>query len=330
MTFRVLVVDDHAAWRERVCLELQKSDEWRIAGEAADGLEAVRQARALEPDLILLDIGLPSLDGLESARRIIAGNSTSKILFLSEHRSWNVAEAAFATGARGYLCKSDAGGKLLPAMDAIVGGARFVSAGLGGEIVQKTLCGDALDGAGRHVAGFYADEMSRLDDYVRFAEGALAAGSVYMLLADDSRRSQLHERLQARGVAVDRLASEGRYVFVDCANELSPLLAGGQLDEARFGAAAAALFDQAATAAKGDRPRIALCGEGAPCLLKAANANAAICIERIWNELSKTRAVDSLCAYDADVLGRDEASREAFQRICSEHSAVHFRRNGLG
>ena len=120
MKFSVLVVDDHAAWRERVGRAVQRSARWRIAGEAADGLEAVRQAQALEPDLILLDIGLPSLNGLESARRIIAGNPTSRILFLSEHRSWSVAEAAFATGARGYLCKTDGGARLLVAMDAIM------------------------------------------------------------------------------------------------------------------------------------------------------------------------------------------------------------------
>ena len=140
----LLVVDDHVAWRERVCLEVQKSARWRIVGEAADGLEAVFQAQALRPDLIVLDIGLPSLNGLESAKLIIAGNPTSKILFLSEHGSWSVAEAAFATGARGYLRKTDGGGRLLAAMDAIMDGVGFVSAGLGSEIVQKTLADGGL------------------------------------------------------------------------------------------------------------------------------------------------------------------------------------------
>src|SRR5215211_2820642 len=100
MKFSVLVVDDHVAWRERVCLALQKSGRWRVAGQAADGLEAVREAQELEPDLILLDIGLPCLDGLEAARQIIAGRPTAKILILSEHRSWAVVQAAFATGVQ--------------------------------------------------------------------------------------------------------------------------------------------------------------------------------------------------------------------------------------
>jgi DNA-binding NarL/FixJ family response regulator len=326
MKFSVLVVDDHAGWRGRLCLELQKSARWRIAGEAADGLQAVQEAQNLEPDLILLDIGLPLLNGLHAARRIIAGNPKSRILFLSEHRSFDVVEAAFATGARGYVCKTAGACRLMDAMDALMQGVGFVSAGLAGDIVEKTLCEDVLpQGSSRHVAGFYADEASRLDDYVRFAECSLAAGGIFILLANGLRRDRLHERLLARGVAVDRFASEGRYLFVDVAGEFSHSMVDGRLDEARFGQHAAALFNHARRTNGGDQRRIALCGEGAPSLWQEGRSDAAVCIERLWNELSKSWAVDSLCAYDADVLRRDDASRDTLRRICSEHSAVHFR-----
>jgi DNA-binding NarL/FixJ family response regulator len=330
MRFSVLVVDDHPTWRERVCLEVQESARWHIVGEASDGLAAVRQAQALEPDLVLLDIGLPVLNGLDAARRIIAGNPTSRILFLSEHRSWHVVEAAFATGARGYLCKTESAGRLLVAMDALMKGVGFVSAGVGGEIVEKTLCEDLQPGASRHVAGFYADEASLLDDYGRFAQAALAAGSVFILLADVSRRDRLDARLQECGVAIDRLAREGQYMFIDLAATFSQSMAEGQIDEAEVAEVAAALFSQARRTAPGDRPRLALCGEAAPCLWMRGHVNAAVCIEQLWNKFSRGWTVDSLCAYDADVLPRDDDNREAFQRICVEHSAVHFRRNGHG
>jgi len=327
MKYSGLVVDDHAGWRGRLCLELQKSARWRVAGEAADGLQAVRQAQALEPDLILLDIGLPVLNGLDAARRIIAGNPKSRILFLSEHRSFDVVEAAVATGARGYVCKTNGACRLVVAMDALMEGAGFVSAGLGGEIVAKTLCEDVVPGgASRHVAGFYADEASRLDDYARFAQCSLAAGGVFILLAHGSRRHRLHERLVARGVAVDRFASEGRYLFVEFAGEFSQSVADGQLDAAQL-EAAAALFNRAPRTNGGDRRRIALCGEGASCLWQGGHSHAALRIEQLWNELSKGWAVDWLCAYDADVLRRDDARRDTLQRICAEHSAVHFRRD---
>ena len=331
MKFSVLVVDDHAAWRERVCLEVQKSGRWQVLGEAADGLEAVRQAQALVPDLILLDIGLPSLNGLEAARQIIAGNPTSRILFLSEHRSWHVVEAAIATGARGYLCKTEGAGALVPAMDAVMEGVGVVSAGLGGEVVEKTLCEDVLPtGLNRHVAAFYADEASLLEDYSRFAQRALSAGSVFVLLGDASRRAQLNERLQGCGVARDRLEREGRFIFVDFARTFPESVASGEIDEAAVGEVAAALFRQAEKAATGDRPRVALCGEAAPCLWTRGHAEAAICIERLWNQLARTWIVDSLCAYSADVLPGHGGGGEALQRICAEHSAVHFRRNGGG
>jgi hypothetical protein len=112
---------------------------------------------------------------------------------------------------------------------------------------------------------------------------------------------------------------------VDVAGEFSHSMVDGRLDEARFGQHAAALFNHARRTNGGDQRRIALCGEGAPSLWQEGRSDAAVCIERLWNELSKSWAVDSLCAYDADVLRRDDASRDTLRRICSEHSAVHFR-----
>src|SRR5439155_862233 len=84
------------------------------------GLEAVRKAQQLHPDLILLDIGLPSLNGIEAARRIRELSPKSKILFISENRSWDIAEEALRIGAGGYVVKSDAAGELLPAVEAVL------------------------------------------------------------------------------------------------------------------------------------------------------------------------------------------------------------------
>jgi hypothetical protein len=132
--------------------------------------------------------------------------------------------------------------------------------------------------------------------------------------------------LQGRGLAIDRLASEGRYLFVDFAGGLSQAVDNGQLDEARFREGVAALLHDAWKTNQGARRRIALCGEGAPCLWQSGQSNAAICIERLWNELSKAATIDSLCAYDGAVLSGDD-SRDTLQQICSEHAAVHFRRD---
>jgi len=128
--FRVLVVDDYDGWREFVSTTLRKKPELRIVGAATDGLEAVQLAERQGPDLILLDVGLPTLNGIEAARRILKCAPKTIILFVSEQRSSDIAEEALCTGARGYLVKADAATELIPAVEAVLLGKRFVSASL--------------------------------------------------------------------------------------------------------------------------------------------------------------------------------------------------------
>ena len=131
-SIRVLVIDDYEPWRRFVCSTLQKRAEYRVSGEASDGLQAVQRAQQLQPDLILLDIGLPTLNGIEAARRIREVSPTSKILFVTETRSLDIVEQALSTGAGGYVVKSDAASELLPAVKAVLQGKQFVSASLAG------------------------------------------------------------------------------------------------------------------------------------------------------------------------------------------------------
>ena len=127
---RVLLVDDYEPWRSFASRTLQEIPELQVVSEATDGLEAVQIAQLLQPDLILLDIGLPTLNGIEAARRMRQVSSTSKILFMSENRSIDIANEAMSTGAAGYVVKSDAASELLPAVRAVLEGGRFLSASL--------------------------------------------------------------------------------------------------------------------------------------------------------------------------------------------------------
>ena len=130
MSFHILVVDDYQPWRQKICSMLQTRPELRVIAEAEDGLEAVQKAEELRPDLILLDIGMPTLNGIEAARRIRKLSPESKILFVSQESSADVVQEAFSLGALGYLGKTDAGSELLIAVEAICQGRRFVSAGV--------------------------------------------------------------------------------------------------------------------------------------------------------------------------------------------------------
>jgi DNA-binding NarL/FixJ family response regulator len=123
---RILVVDDFEAFRRFLCLRLEEMTHCEVIGEASDGLEAVHKAETLRPDLILLDVGLPTLNGLEVGRRILMLSPASKILFISQDSSFELVQAALASGAHGYLLKSDAA-ELPHAISAVLEGGVFVS-----------------------------------------------------------------------------------------------------------------------------------------------------------------------------------------------------------
>ena len=141
LTIRVLVVDDYAPWCRFLRLTLLAHQELQIIGEFTDGPEAIQNAKELQPDLILLDIGLPTLNGIEAARRIRKVSPRSKVLFVSENRSPDVAEEALSTGAEGYVVKSDAARELLPAIKAVLEGRRFISASLASHVLVATTVG---------------------------------------------------------------------------------------------------------------------------------------------------------------------------------------------
>jgi len=128
-SFRVLVVEDYEEFRRFLCSVLNKRTEPQVIYEVSDGLEAVRKAEELHPDLILLDVGLPTLNGLEAARQIRKLCPQSKILFVSQESSAEVVQEALRLGA-GYVAKTHAGGDLSAAVEAVCQGGRFVSAGL--------------------------------------------------------------------------------------------------------------------------------------------------------------------------------------------------------
>jgi DNA-binding NarL/FixJ family response regulator len=127
---RIMVVDDFKDWRLKVCSILEQSRELLVVGEASDGAEAVRKAQELQPDLIVLDIGLPKLNGIEAAPRMSEVSPGSKIIFLSQDNDADAIQAALSSGACGYVHKLSAGNELLSAVEAVLQGQRFVTGGI--------------------------------------------------------------------------------------------------------------------------------------------------------------------------------------------------------
>ena len=129
-SLRVLVVEDFAPFSQFIRSTRAERLDVQVIGEASDGLEAVHRAEEIKPDLILLDIGLPTLNGIEAARQIRQLCPESKIIFVSQESDADIVQEALSFGALGYVVKTMAGGELLTAIKAVCGGRLFVGGGL--------------------------------------------------------------------------------------------------------------------------------------------------------------------------------------------------------
>src|SRR5258705_4593724 len=125
-SIRVLIVEDFVSFRQFISSKLATRRGLQVICEVSDGLEAVQKAVELKPDLILLDIALPSLNGIEAARRIRTLAPESKIIFLSQESSPDVVQEAFSLVALGYVVQAKAVSELLDAVDAVISGKKFI------------------------------------------------------------------------------------------------------------------------------------------------------------------------------------------------------------
>jgi DNA-binding NarL/FixJ family response regulator len=119
MTLRILVADDHEIVRRGLCALLQKHEGWEICGEATDGREAVEKAKELKPDVVIVDVGMPNLNGLDATRRIMQNDPDSKVIVLTVTDADQVIREALDAGARGFVLKSDAARDLVSAVEAL-------------------------------------------------------------------------------------------------------------------------------------------------------------------------------------------------------------------
>jgi len=136
---KVLIVDDHAFIRRGVRGILQDFPEWEISGEADNGEDAVRLARELKPEIILMDVSMPGITGLEATKRIRTADRSVKIILLTLHDSQELVRSAFLLGANGYLLKADAERELIRALTIVMGDGTYVSPKIDAEFVKKLL-----------------------------------------------------------------------------------------------------------------------------------------------------------------------------------------------
>ena len=312
---RVLVVEDHAPFRSMICKLLRQRMDVDIVGEANNGLDAIRQAETLRPDVVVLDIGLPSLNGLDVAGRLRTLIPNAKLMFVTIESSLDVVEQAFSIGAHGYVYKPRALRDVLPVLDAIVRGGRFVSGGLA-RIAQ----GDSL-ASHRHHLLFWSDDTVAVDGLSRFIANGLNGGNTVIALVTKERDTCLRQSLHAADVDIDSATREQRYVPLEIGDLIARSTVNGNPDPALLFRTGADLVADAVRRSGKLDARVTACGECAPALWARGHRDAAVQLEHLWDEFSKTNQMDVLCAYPLAARSQSEQGRS----LCAEHTAVEIR-----
>ena len=168
---RILIADDHELLRRGIVAELSQVPGWVVVAEVANGRAAVVSAAELKPDLVVLDLTMPELNGLEAARRILSADPGTRILILTAHESEQLVREVLSVGARGYVLKSDAGRILVVALQALLEGGSFFTSSVARMVMDGYLrneAGDAstaqtLSGREREIVQLLAEGNSNKD-----------------------------------------------------------------------------------------------------------------------------------------------------------------------
>jgi DNA-binding NarL/FixJ family response regulator len=319
MALRILVVDDFEPWRRFVSSTFEKQKDLQILLEVSDGLEAVHRSKDLRPDLVVLDIGLPTLNGIKAGQRIREVSPNSKILFLSEQISPDIAEAALEAGGNGYVVKSDAGRELLAAVRAVREGKRYISNRFVGQVFFATPDDDTSQDSSRHELQIYPNDASFLEGFAKFIAGGLNAGNAVVVIATETHRQGLFQKLKSEGFDLDALIRSGSYTAIDVYESLALFMSNDKLDPARLGHAVSRFVNTASKEPAGATRRVTACGECAPLLWTEGKLDAALRMEELWDEASHKYGLNSLCGYLSGTL-EGEKGHKIFQKISSLHA----------
>ena len=297
---------------------LREREEFELIGEASNGLEALEKCRELKPDLVVLDIGMPELDGIIVAKRICEVSPSTRVLFLSQESSPDVVQKALNSGALGYVHKLRAATELIPAIESVLAGKEFLGRLPNGQGVGSVRSERPQF---RHEALFYSDDLVLVQAFTDWIAAALKSESAVIAIVTQLHCAALLHRLRAQAVDVDDAIKEGLCILVDADDTLSTIMAEGLPDSARFLDGSSNLIEAASKGIKARGNRVTICGERVGVLWARGQTDAAIRLEQLCNELGRHHEIDMLCAYPMREL-RSEYDEHAFGCICREHSVV--------
>jgi len=337
---RILVLQEFDQFQTSIAPILQQRPDWHVVAVASEASDAVRLAKQLQPELILLDIDLPRMNGIKAARQIRTVAPESKTVFLSHESSIGLLREVLRFGVRAYVSKEHTSSELIAAIEAVLQNSHFI--GSGGASHELASAGGSHPDrrmknvltvmtspsrqkpltAPSHEIQFYSEDTVLLDRLSGFVEAALRAGHSAIVCATRSWRDDLVHALHGRGLDVVDLIRRRNYVAFDAVETLSTCTTGESLDGPKFLQLLGGVITISADAARGIRPRVALYQECASLLWAQGRQEVAIHLERLLNDLVNRYDVDVLCGYSVNYVHGDE-DIHVIQRLCAEHSAVN-------
>src|ERR1700719_691796 len=206
---RILIADDHEVMRNGVRALIEHEPGWRACGTATNGRQAVETAKKLKPDVVILDMTMPELDGLEALREIKRALPNTEVVIFSAHHSEEVITQLFEAGAKSYIQKSDAGRYLVAAIKSIADHKPFFTSEISQVLFAKFLSGSA----GKTQNGQENTVTSRERDVVRLLAGGNSNKEVADCLGISIRTAETHRATLMRKLGLESLAALVRYAI---------------------------------------------------------------------------------------------------------------------
>jgi CheY-like chemotaxis protein len=304
-----MLVDDHRGVLDRVAALI--GGDFEVAATATDGRQAVEIAREVAPDLVVLDVNMPVLDGFQTKGELDRAGSRAPVVFLSANDDDAHALAAFRCGGRGFVQKSRLGRDLTSAIDLALHDRMFVP--------SLTSLFGLVDHDG-HAMQLYGDPETFLDGLAAFLDLALRRGDATCVIGDAAIRSGVEWRLRDAGWEIGGRSGERHYLAMDTAETLRAVIRNGLPDPDLVARVASDLDQFRRDAAAGAQSRLTLFGNTASALIASGNSAAASALESQWNTATQGRPFLTLCGYAASCL--DACAPEVWSEACLAHSAV--------
>lgn len=207
MITRILIADDHELFRRGVAAELTQVQGWLVAGEATNGRDAVALAASLKPDIVVLDLTMPELNGLEAARQIVLADPSARILILTAHESEQLVREVLSAGAQGYVLKSDAGRTLVTALRELLEGRSFFTSNVARMVLEGYLRSESREAVPAQTLSAREREIVQL-----LAEGN-SNKDIARALNISVKTAETHRSNVMRKMEFDSLAELVRYAI---------------------------------------------------------------------------------------------------------------------